>query len=105
MESPLRSFDLSGRVAVVTGGSRGLGEAMVRGFAACGADVVIASRKAQACEKLAGEVRADLFWGTGAEAGELAGNMKQQGQIWLLWPKGIPLPAVAAPTQGPGSKS
>lgn len=54
---------------------------------------------------IAGEVRADLFWGTGAEAGELAGNMKQQGQIWLLWPKGIPLPAVAAPTQSPGSKS
>ncbi|WP_375739824.1 murein transglycosylase A [Pseudomonas boanensis] len=41
---------------------------------------------------IAGEVRADLFWGTGAEAGELAGNMKQQGQIWMLWPKGAALP-------------
>ncbi|MBF8723233.1 murein transglycosylase A [Pseudomonas guariconensis] len=41
---------------------------------------------------ITGEVRADLFWGTGPEAGELAGNMKQQGQIWLLWPKGAPLP-------------
>lgn len=41
---------------------------------------------------IAGEVRADLFWGTGTEAGELAGNMKQPGQIWLLWPKGIALP-------------
>ena len=41
---------------------------------------------------ITGEVRADLFWGTGAEAGELAGNMKQQGQIWMLWPKGKPLP-------------
>lgn len=39
-----------------------------------------------------GEVRADLFWGTGDEAGELAGNMKQSGQIWLLWPKGMALP-------------
>lgn len=43
---------------------------------------------------ITGEVRADLFWGTGPEAGELAGNMKQQGQIWLLWPKGAPLPEV-----------
>jgi membrane-bound lytic murein transglycosylase A len=52
---------------------------------------------------IAGEVRADLFWGTGAEAGELAGNMKQQGQIWLLWPKGAALPN-AAPTPAPGAK-
>jgi membrane-bound lytic murein transglycosylase A len=41
---------------------------------------------------IAGEVRADLFWGTGDKAGELAGNMKQQGQIWMLWPKGAALP-------------
>ncbi|QXH51102.1 murein transglycosylase A [Pseudomonas fakonensis] len=43
---------------------------------------------------ITGEVRADLFWGTGPEAGELAGNMKQQGQIWMLWPKGKALPEV-----------
>ncbi|MBO3278042.1 murein transglycosylase A [Pseudomonas schmalbachii] len=43
---------------------------------------------------ITGEVRADLFCGTGAEAGELAGNMKQEGQIWLLWPKGAALPTV-----------
>lgn len=41
---------------------------------------------------IAGEVRADLFWGTGNEAGDMAGNMKQQGQIWMLWPKGAALP-------------
>ncbi|MCU1752639.1 murein transglycosylase A [Pseudomonas sp. 6D_7.1_Bac1] len=41
---------------------------------------------------ITGEVRADLFWGTGEAAGQLAGDMKQQGQIWMLWPKGAALP-------------
>jgi NAD(P)-dependent dehydrogenase (short-subunit alcohol dehydrogenase family) len=49
-------FDLTGKVALVTGGSRGLGERMVRAFAAAGADVVIASRKLDNCQRLASEV-------------------------------------------------
>lgn len=51
-------FDLTGKVAVVTGGSRGLGREMVLAFADHGADVVIASRKLDACEAVAAEVRA-----------------------------------------------
>ena len=51
-------FDLSGKVALVTGGSRGLGLQMVRAFARHGADVVITSRKLDACEAAAEEVRA-----------------------------------------------
>jgi membrane-bound lytic murein transglycosylase A len=41
-----------------------------------------------------GAVRADFFWGFGADAGELAGRMKQEGRMWLLWPRGAapPLP-------------
>jgi membrane-bound lytic murein transglycosylase A len=39
-----------------------------------------------------GTVRADFYWGTGAEAGALAGRMRQQGRMWLLWPRGEPLP-------------
>ncbi|KPC55448.1 murein transglycosylase A [Amantichitinum ursilacus] len=39
-----------------------------------------------------GNVRADLFWGTGDAAGEVAGKTKQSGKIWLLWPKGAALP-------------
>ncbi|AWH51811.1 transglycosylase [Stenotrophomonas sp. ESTM1D_MKCIP4_1] len=41
---------------------------------------------------IAGEVRADLYWGSGDAAGKLAGDMKQKGNIWMLWPKGAPLP-------------
>ena len=50
---------LKGKIAVVTGGSRGLGREMVLAFAHAGADVVIASRKLDSCEALAREVEAD----------------------------------------------
>jgi NAD(P)-dependent dehydrogenase (short-subunit alcohol dehydrogenase family) len=51
-------FDMSGKVVLVTGGSRGLGHEMVKAFAASGADVIIASRKLEPCEEVAEEVRA-----------------------------------------------
>ncbi len=39
-----------------------------------------------------GIIRADFYWGTGPEAGALAGRMRQQGKMWLLWPRGEPPP-------------
>lgn len=57
-------FDMTGRTVVVTGGSRGLGRAMVQTFAEAGARVVIASRDGAHCEEVAAEVTAQ----TGAEA-------------------------------------
>jgi NAD(P)-dependent dehydrogenase (short-subunit alcohol dehydrogenase family) len=68
---PAEMFDLSGKVAVVTGGSRGIGKAIVLGFADAGADVVIASRKLENCEAVAEEVRRT----TGREALAVATNV------------------------------
>jgi NAD(P)-dependent dehydrogenase (short-subunit alcohol dehydrogenase family) len=66
-------FDLTGRVALVTGGSRGLGRAMVRGLAEAGADVVIASRDGGACRQYALEITAE----TGVKALGVAAHVGQ----------------------------
>jgi NAD(P)-dependent dehydrogenase (short-subunit alcohol dehydrogenase family) len=54
----MTNFDLAGRVAIITGGSRGLGREIALGLARAGADVVIASRKLDNCEEVAKEVEA-----------------------------------------------
>ena len=60
VESDVRSmFDLRGRVAIVTGSTKGIGRAMVSGLAAAGASVVVSSRKQELCDSIAEEVRAE----------------------------------------------
>jgi NAD(P)-dependent dehydrogenase (short-subunit alcohol dehydrogenase family) len=56
MRTPAELFDVSGKVVVVTGGSRGIGEMIAAGFVSAGARVYISSRKADACEALASEL-------------------------------------------------
>ena len=50
-------FDLTGRTAIVTGGTRGIGLSIAQGLAAAGANVVVASRKPDACERAAEQLR------------------------------------------------
>ena len=75
--TPNTLFDLTGKVVLVTGGSRGLGREMVRAFAQAGADVMIASRKLAQCEELAAEIQET----TGRRAFPYACNVGDWSQV------------------------
>ena len=52
----MNRFDLSGKIAVVNGASRGIGEAIAKGLAECGALVVLTSRSQEGVQKVADEI-------------------------------------------------
>ena len=73
-------FDLAGKIALVTGASRGIGASIARLLAEQGAHVILSSRKAEACESVATEIRA-----AGGKAEVMAchiGEMEQIEQIF-----------------------
>lgn len=74
-------FDLTGRVAVVTGASRGIGEAVAHRLAAHGAHVVVSSRRQEACERVAAAIR-----DRGGLATALACHVGELASIDAFWP-------------------
>ncbi|KEF29979.1 3-oxoacyl-[acyl-carrier protein] reductase [Marinobacter nitratireducens] len=59
MTNPL--FDMTGKVAVITGSTKGIGRSIAEEMAKCGAKVVISSRKAEVCEQVAAELKEQGF--------------------------------------------
>jgi NAD(P)-dependent dehydrogenase (short-subunit alcohol dehydrogenase family) len=73
------AFDLAGKVAVVTGSSRGIGRASAEAMAALGARLVISSRKAEACEAVARQIRAST-----GEAAVIPCNISRKPEVEAL---------------------
>ncbi|MEP7248037.1 MAG: SDR family oxidoreductase [Gammaproteobacteria bacterium] len=79
-------FDLTGKVAVITGSSRGIGRAIAKAMALQGAQVVISSRKADACAAVAAEINAEC----GAErAIAIPANISSKDELTMLIEKTI----------------
>ena len=104
----MKIFDLTGRVALVTGGSKGLGKAMARGLAEAGADIVISSRH----ENELKPALAEILKGTDISRID-RGDTKSVRVVFDLTPKllaaaraYVPTPPPQQPSNGPaGEKS
>ncbi|MCE9521164.1 MAG: SDR family oxidoreductase [Alphaproteobacteria bacterium] len=79
----MQLFDLSGKIAVITGSTKGIGEAIAHRMAEHGAKVVVSSRKADACENVAGAI--NQKWGKGKEVAlAVPCNINQREQLEAL---------------------
>lgn len=76
-------FDLSGKTALITGSSKGIGRAIAHELARQGADVVISSRKAEVCQTVADEINADLG-DTGGRAIVVPANISHKEELERL---------------------
>src|SRR3954451_4598833 len=77
MKNPSELYDLTGKVAIVTGSTKGIGRAMAAGLARAGASVVVSSRKQELCDEVAAEVAKE----TGAEVFGRACHVGEWDQI------------------------
>ena len=91
-------FDLTGKIALVTGASRGIGEAAARLLAQQGAHVIISSRRQEGCEEVAGSIR-DAGGRATAYACHI-GDMEQIEAIFAHILVVVPIPPVAQAPAG-----
>ncbi|MDB5289572.1 MAG: short-chain dehydrogenase/reductase [Phycisphaerales bacterium] len=77
MHPGIKLFDLAGRTAIITGGSRGLGLAMAEGLASAGADVMIVSRRMDEAKSAAADITRDY----GRKTTAFAADVAQQDQV------------------------
>jgi NAD(P)-dependent dehydrogenase (short-subunit alcohol dehydrogenase family) len=81
MNAPMPAlFDLTGRVALITGGSKGLGKAMARGLAQAGADIFISSRNESELKAALGEI----LHGTGRKGSYCVADMASRDDVQRL---------------------
>jgi len=78
-------FDLSGRVALITGGSRGIGKAIAQGFAEAGASIVVASRNEDELVR----ARAEIERTTGAKVAHIAADLSRRGEVRVVAEKAL----------------
>ncbi len=76
-------FDLTGKIALITGSSRGIGKAIAEAYARQGAKVIITSRKLDACEAVAAQINEENYDAPG-EAMAIACNVSDMGQLTSL---------------------
>jgi NAD(P)-dependent dehydrogenase (short-subunit alcohol dehydrogenase family) len=107
---PSELFDLSGRVAIVTGGGTGIGRQMAEGLAEMGADLVLCARHLDRCERAAEELRTlgvralaihcdvrdpaqieAVVERTRSELGRIDVLVNNSGTVWGAWPEDTPL--------------
>ena len=110
MTHPRELFDLSGKVAIVTGGGTGIGRQMAEALAEMGADLVLCARKAERCEQAAQELRGLGVRAVGMgcdvrdpeqvqavvdrardELGRIDILVNNAGTVWGAWPEDTPL--------------
>ena len=103
-------FDLTGKVAIVTGGGSGIGRQMAEGLAEVGADLVLCARHLERCERAAEELREHggrtlalrcdvrdqgeidlVVERTRAELGRIDVLVNNSGTVWGAWPEDTPL--------------